>query len=370
MRRAPRRGSTVLPSPPLAGGGSARNVLLVSHGDFSTNSGLHVRAIASELARRGYDAIAAVPGRPAGGERFPIVSHADAVRGGLRFKDGRGVDLVHAFTPRPAVIGVTAATGSPYVVQLEDDDARIVGGTSAELRDAFVARAVGVTAVVDRLLELKPEAIPGVVAWPGFDEAELTPRRERRAVRDQLGVADDTTVLLYHGNVQETNLDDMRELYRAVLSLREHGIDAVLVKCGWSFVPRSRLPRLDEGLRDLGWVDREHIPDLLHAADVFVQPGSPGTRDDFRFPSKLPEFLASGRPVVLPRTNIGLHLRHGEDALLLESGDADEIVDCVTELAADGTLRERIGSGGRAFAHRLLQWPMSVDHIVELYEQL
>ena len=47
----------------------------------------------------------------------------------------------------------------------------------------------------------------------------------------------------------------------------------MLVRTGWNFVPDAFLPRLAEGTRDLGWVARRHIPDLLHAADVLVQPG-------------------------------------------------------------------------------------------------
>jgi glycosyltransferase involved in cell wall biosynthesis len=277
---------------------------------------------------------------------------------------------VHAFTPRSAVVRVTAATASPYVAHLEDDDAQIVGGSTAGERDAFVARAVGVTVVVERLLERKPERLPAVVASPGFDEAVLTPRRERGALRRLLAVDGDTTVLFYNGNVHETNLEDMRNLYTAVLRVRKRGVDAVLVKCGRRFVPRSYLPRLGEAIRDLGWVDRRHIPDLLHAADVLVQPGSPGSYDDYRFPSKLPEFLASGRPVVLPRTNIGLQLRDAEEALLLDSGDAGEIAARIVDLARDPALRERMGEAGRRFALRELRWSRAVDGIVELYKQV
>jgi glycosyltransferase involved in cell wall biosynthesis len=371
VRRVPRAvGGAARPRPRSGPRGSVRNVLLVSHGDATTNSGLHVLAIAEELARRGFSPTAAFPRRGGAAAPFAVVSHADATRGRLLFVDGRGADLVHAFTPRRAVVRVTAATGSPYVVHLEDDDAQIVGSTTAAERDAFLARSVGVTVVVERLLELKPERLPAVVAWPGFDEAVLAPRRDRGELRRLLGVDDDTTVLLYNGNIHETNLDDMRELYAAVLRVREQGVDAVLVKCGLRFVPRSYLPRLGSAIRDLGWVYRTHIPDLLHAADVLVQPGSPGSYDDYRFPSKLPEFLASGRPVVLPRTNVGLQLRNAEEALLLDAGDADEIAARVVELARDPTLRARVGQAGRGFALRELRWSRAVDRVVELYGQV
>jgi glycosyltransferase involved in cell wall biosynthesis len=144
----------------------------------------------------------------------------------------------------------------------------------------------------------------------------------------------------------------------------------VLVRTGWRFIPRSRLPRLDGGLLDLGWVARAHVPDLLAAADILVQPGSGGEFNDYRFPCKLPEFLASGRPVVLPRTNIGLHLEDRVEAVLLDRGDPDEIVEKVAFLADNPTLRTEIGERSRAFALRELRWSTNVRLIIELYDSL
>ncbi len=319
----------------------------MSHGDLTTNSGRHAHAIARELSRLDYAVAVAVPGtsfglQDVGPTSFPVLSHRDAAAGRLPFAP----DLVHAFTPRAVVRGVTfavaRAAGCAYVVHLEDDDARIEGGTPASERDAFVAGSVGVSVVVDRLLELKPTGLPGAVVWPGFDEAVLTPRRQADDVRRELGIDPAALVLVYNGNVHETNLGQMRELYGAVELLRRDGIPAVLVKTGWNFVPDTHLPRLGDGIRDLGWVGRDRVPELLHSADVLVQPGAPGGFDDYRFPSKLPEFFASGRPVVLPRTNIGLHVRDGEEALLLDRGDAEEIA-------------EKVGDRGRSESIRQLQ---------------
>jgi len=112
------------------------------------------------------------------------------------------------------------------------------------------------------------------------------------------------------------------------------------------------------------------VPEILGAADVLVQPGGPSPFNDYRFPSKLPEYLASGRPVVLPRTNVGLELRDGEEALLLERGDAPEIAAAVARLAADPALRARLGEAGRAFALRELRWTTTVDRVQELYREI
>ena len=55
------------------------------------------------------------------------------------------------------------------------------------------------------------------------------------------------------------------------------------------------------------------IPGYLALADAFVQPGAPDDFNRYRLPSKLPEFLAMGRPVILPHCNIGNDLTDGAE---------------------------------------------------------
>jgi glycosyltransferase involved in cell wall biosynthesis len=360
-----------------------RNVLFVSHCDFTGNSAYHVYAIASELERLGWSPAITVPRnargvRDLGRPRFHTLSYRDANAGRVRFPDGRGPDIVHAFTPREHVRNVTLAAleryGCRYVVHLEDSEtavqSAVVGGFDAGAVSSFVEGAAGMTVIVDRLLELKPESMPGVVVWPGYDDAIDRPGRSRSAIRRDIGLTDNQVAIVYPGNIHEANLAEVTDLYEAVETLRRRLSNVVLVKSGWNRVASGRLPRLASGVIDLGWISRRRVPELLRAADVLVQPGAPGPFNDYRFPSKLPEFLASGQPVVLPRTNIGLHLVDGAEAVLLERGDAAEIGEKTTALLGDPALRGRIGEGGRAFAHEKLRWATNVHQVVRLYEQV
>lgn len=378
------------------------NVLFISHSDFTGPSALHVLAIASELNRRGLSPTIAVPraaytvedvGRPA----FPVLTYRQVRRGKLRFPDGRGPDLVHSFTPREGVRKLTAevvaAHGCPYVVHLEDNEDALLssalGGVDVEALRAlpaplldgivadsqshplrapqFVDHAAGATVVIDRLLELVPRHVPGAVIRAGFDESVLSPARPREEVRAMLDLAPLDFAVVYTGNVHAANLGELRSLWDAVATMRAQGRPVVLIKTGWSAAEVSGFPKLGRGLRDLGWVPRARIPEILAAGDALVQPGGPGIFNDYRLPSKLPEFLASGRPVVLPRTNIGLLVENGQQALLLERGDADEIANALDRLRNDPELGERIGEEGRAFALRELRWTASVDKVEELY---
>lgn len=397
-------GDAAVEAPPLLPVPARRiaNVLLVSHCDFTGNSAYHVHAIAAELHRRGLSMAVAIPGgtytvEEIGRVPFPVLTYRQVRRGKLRFPDGRGPDLVHAFTPRERVrrltVDVVAAHECPYVVHLEDNEQALLsaalGGidverlrelpypllegviqdrhTHPQLGRQFLEHAVGASVVIDALQELVPDRLPTQVIRAGFDEAVLTPRRPREEVRSELELDPDDLAIFYPGNVHAANVEELRSLWRAVAILQSRGRRAVLVKTGWSAAEVGGFPSLGGGIRDLGWVARTRIPELLAAADVLVQPGAPGLFNDYRLPSKLPEFLASGRPVVLPRTNVGLLVEDGVHALLLERGDADEIAAAVERLLADPALRLRLGDEGRTFAVRELNWSRAVDRVQELY---
>ena len=113
---------------------------------------------------------------------------------------------------------------------------------------------------------------------------------------------------------------------------------------------------LREGVVELGSVGWREIPGYLALADAFVQPGAADDFNRYRLPSKLPEFLAMGRPVVLPDCNIGHDLEHERNALLLERGDGLEIADRVERLLDDPELRGRLAEGARRFALEQLNW--------------
>jgi glycosyltransferase involved in cell wall biosynthesis len=341
-----------------------------------------VFSIASELALLGWVPAIAVPHTPAGVSElgrcdFQVLSYRQVRRGKLVYPDGRGPNLVHAFTPRTPVRNLTEdvvrAWGCCYVLHLEDNEMAVRAAVHTRhdpgAATAFLNGAAGVTAVIDRLLELKQQQVPGVVVWPGYDEALDRPGRSREAVRRDVDLQDELAIL-YSGNIHEANAHEVASLYEAVAQLRAEARRVVLIKSGWTDIPASRLPMLGDGLRDVGWISRGRVFELLRAADVLVQPGAPGAFNDYRFPSKLPEFFASCRPVILPRTNIGLHVEDGVEALLLEDGSSGEIRQEVARLADDSELRLRLGQAGRAFAIRRLRWSSNVGNVVHLYESV
>src|SRR5262249_36006466 len=151
------------------------------------------------------------------------------------------------------------------------------------------------------------------------------------------------------------NFREVRSLYLAVAILNREGIPTRLVRIGTDHVKVT--PEYKQWCStfatELGFIaDRAKLVDILATADVYVQPGTSDPFNDFRFPSKLPEFFALGRPIVLPRTNIGLVAEHGRHALVLDRADGPAIADSVASIWTDRNLYDRLTRGAREFSLR------------------
>lgn len=366
------------------------NLLFVNYGDFTTNSLNHIGGFASTLTASGHDCVVAVPSGKdtlavVHGPRFTAASYDEvlAARGRI-FADGRSADVLHAWTPREGVRKFALAhqrlsPATRVIVHLEDNEEFLIeafGGKPAdELRSLpqqafpfpmvdglshpvryrqFLRLADAVTVIVDRLAEFVPPGIPIHRLEPGVDFTLYHPQEADALLRTRLGLAPEEKVVVFTGSVTFANAADMRELYRAVARLNRDGPRTRLIRTGFThpdfhssldFDPRPFV--LELGLRP-----KAELPALLALADVLVQPGAADRFNAYRLPSKLPEFLAMGKPVVLPATNIGAELVDGEQALLLRDGSADEIVAACRRLFDDSSLAAHLSRNGPDWARR------------------
>ena len=174
------------------------------------------------------------------------------------------------------------------------------------------------------------------------------------ALRAELGLAADERVIVFTGSNTFANEPEMRELYVAVTLLNQRGTPTRLIRTGFNS-PKflaGLSPDITRHVLDLGFVAKSRLPQLLALADVLVQPGRPGAFNDYRLPSKLPEFLASGKPVVLPQTNLAALLRSDVDAVFLSTGTPEDIADTCQLIFSEPALYAPLGHAAVAFAKK------------------
>src|SRR5256886_8998405 len=344
------------------------NILFPRYHDFSANSGVHVHNFANQLAALGHSTAVAIPedtdrGPGLGEQNYPV-RRFDQIDGEWSrvFPNGRPPDVVHAWTPRENVRLFCEKLGGfcafSLFVHLEDNEElilevnlgtsfeKLASSPSAEIPGnlshprhyrGFIASADGVTMIMDRLERFVPSERPKLFLWPGADEQFFFPRPRDPQLLEELGIANGTVVLCYTGNVHSANARDVRSLYLAAAILDREGTPARLIRTGRDFC--SFLGPDEEWAYkisiELGQIPYQEIPALLNLADALVQPGTDNSFNEYRLPGKLPEFFAMGRPVILPRTNVGRFVENGRDAVVLDRVDALGVVEALLALRRD-----------------------------------
>jgi glycosyltransferase involved in cell wall biosynthesis len=120
--------------------------------------------------------------------------------------------------------------------------------------------------------------------------------------------------------------------------------------------------------RFTGLIEPERVPEHLAACDILLSPHLPfedGT-PFFGSPTKLFEYLASGRPVVASRLGqIGRVVEHEETGLLFEPGDAEAFQAAVLRLVDHPEERRRMGERARQRAEERHTWVANVRRSLE-----
>lgn len=380
-------------------------VCLVCHGAPSSNSGRHVLALSVELAKLGWDILACFPSldgqRPYAPLGITVYSYDEFFES--TFRDSPV--LYHYWTPREIVrqfgkrIADVGVLHPKYLVHFEDDESILLRDqlgsgekdvswvkqgrpatiplhlTHPMLGKEFVTQATALTALTRELLLGQPE-LPHAVFWPGYDSAfeSLVDPFELSCVKSRLNIPEANYVLTYTGNVHPSNRNEVLSLYLAVALVNRKGLPLTLIRTGENAVPLTNEPRealaISQNVVELGRVPKSRLPALLQAADILVQPGLDDPWNQRRVPSKLAEFLVSGRAVILPRSNLGSILSDGINALVLPHATAENIAMSLLRWLTDVKARDAIGKQGREFAMQKLQWSLAALKVSSLYEQI
>jgi glycosyltransferase involved in cell wall biosynthesis len=180
--------------------------------------------------------------------------------------------------------------------------------------------------------------------------------------------------LLAPRDMPQTLLEGVR---RAVA----RGADVELVVIGnVDAVPTGRQARrqvaADPVLRDrvifTGYVTSEQVRQHLRDAGALVLLRTQNREVRACFPTRLPEYLQTGRPVILSAVgDIPLYFEHGRDAWLLTEGDRpDELAEALVRLSADAAEARRIGLAGQQTCIRQFGYLPHGRRIHDFLEQL
>jgi glycosyltransferase involved in cell wall biosynthesis len=390
------------------------NVLFIGYADHRAAGMIHLHHFANELTELGQQVLALMPGD---------LSHAQTLRHPPRYAmesarfDGARLaadllarvrafapDVVHAWTPRnlPARAGLvlSIACHAPLIIHYEDDEEELyhslVGDVFTNRADfldswqhpdwqphyyhpVFSAPAchlaTGFTAICQPLIpRLEQQWVkPAHLLYPGVDLEQFADTLQpEAALLDSLNLRS-KRVIVYSGPLNE--LHDFQLLIEAVAQLRAEFPDLVIVHVGRVFTPQlldAPLERfgMREHVRFVGHVMHKDVPRYLALADVLVQTGKPGAYNESRLPSKLPEYMAMGKPIVTFSVGFGRLLEDGVEALKTHTDSAEELAQQLARLLRNPALCQRLGANARRKAAQLFNWRENTIGLLRWYAQM
>ncbi len=276
-------------------------------------------------------------------------------------------DLVHLHSGRATWLGGLGAklAGIPALTTRRMDRRVKRNLRSRFIYGSLVQKAVAIsTAVADCLREGGVAEDKVVLIRSSIDPTQLAPSASPQSVREAEGVSSDTRLLLLPASLDHRKGIDVL-LEALALLAKEHALHPTLWLAGTGpqeEAIENRIARLglDEQVQLLG--QRQDIPDLLAACDLFVLP----SRREGLGVAAL-EAMAAGKPVIASRVGgLGEAVVHEGTGLLVEPEDAPALAEAIARLLDDAALRARLGAAGPA---RIAELYLARD-MVRSYERL
>lgn len=367
----------------------------------------HIIPYANELSKRGHSSTVVTEAGQAGASNdtepplYASVNYEEVYENKkLLFPNSRPADIIHAWTPRENVHKLVSSYQEKHkncrlIVHLEDNEDSILESYYRcpidQLRypapatkpiewnpklahpiryKRFLWKSDGITTINPNLSKLLPTPKPTINISPILTAENFKPTLTREETKKKFNLPSDAKFIVYPGGVTSNNREDIRNLYIAVKIANERAGPIYVIKTGPNCPDLEKSFSFDiNSIRiDLGLVEREDIVNLYNISDLLVHPGGDSEFNRDRLPSKIPEFLMTGKPCIIP--NIYRNALPYVDAkcFYVDGGNPQEISEaCIRVLKELVLCKENVAE--KTF-RELYSSSKNVDLLLEFYDKI
>ena len=132
----------------------------------------------------------------------------------------------------------------------------------------------------------------------------------------------------------------------------------------------TRTLDIEKNVLFVGYRPYKEIPDFLAAADVLVLPMRNTALNRMRFPTKLCEYLASGKPVIASNVvSVNKLIKNRKNGLLSKAGSPKDLARKIIEVLRDSDLASKLGESGKKTAGRYDLAPI-IQRLIGIYHKV
>jgi teichuronic acid biosynthesis glycosyltransferase TuaC len=228
--------------------------------------------------------------------------------------------------------------------------------------DGTVADGQGVADRIDSVSNKHTDTIHGLV-----DLEQFRPVSNREAIRKDLNLPADRTIILFVGHFQRAK--GIFEMIEAFCRVQKTYPEMILKICGdGGDTPNLAKIISEKGLSEIvhvvGRIDPEEVSKWMQASDLLILASY-----NEGMPNVVMEAMACGLPVVATTVG-GLPAAVGDcqGAILVEPKNVEQLTDAIARVARDEKLRVQMGTAARKKAEKRFGCRQNVQHILDCLE--
>ena len=225
--------------------------------------------------------------------------------------------------------------------------------------------------VISRGLEKRALALgipkSNIVYIPGGADLEKIHIRKKEDVRNQFDLPLDRKIIAYTAGTQY-NLD---LFIHSVSLVQQSQEDVFLITTGAKMRPQDKALFFDpERIVEFGFLPYDDYTTLLSAADLFLFPFQNQPLNTGRWPNKIGDYMAAGRPTVSNRTGdlVGLFKKHPIG--LLASDEPNDVAEKVIQILSNKQMADEMGGTARQTAEKYYDWGILARKLEKCFKEV
>ena len=231
-------------------------------------------------------------------------------------------------------------------------------------------KAHGVT-VISQELEQKVISLgisqDKILRLPGGAPTDLIKPMPKKEAREQLGYPIDAGIALFLG----ISHDDLDIFIRAFSIVVKERPNSLLLLVGYNQPLRVwelvHAMGLDKNVIRVGGIPSEALGRYLACADLFLLPLRDNDANRSRWPNKIGDYMAAGRPIIASRVGEVVPVMESDNIGFLVANDPQEVAKHMMKLFDNPEVAEDMGSRARALAENKYSWEQHASRLETFY---
>lgn len=203
----------------------------------------------------------------------------------------------------------------------------------------------------------------------GVDTDKIKPLPQKDC-RMKVGIPLDSKVIVFLGRSQF----DLDILIRSFAQVRKHFANSYLMIIGTNSLRWPKELAADLGILDryieVGHCSEEMLPFHLCSGDIFALPMKKNLINETRWPNKIGEYMACGRPTVVSDVGEVAEVVEKHEIGLVAKTNVDSFSEKMQILLSDYKLAEDMGRKARELACKKYSWASMAARLEKVYFEL